>query len=89
MDTLSQRYACPFLILDEFIRLDQLHDFLEEVMKTIAEERNWEFYLHKVYDKSYKEFIDGLEKPTVNEMSCEDMKSIVQESASILDGFTG
>ena len=39
MDLLSQRYADPYLILDDFIPLQQLHGFLETIMQSIAEEK--------------------------------------------------
>lgn len=61
MDLLSQRYADPYLILDDFIRLQQLHGFLETIMQSIAEEKvqdiRWEYYLHKVWDMSFEEYI--------------------------------
>lgn len=90
---LSQRYACPFLMLDEFIQLGQLHDFVTEVMKSIVEERDekikWEFFLHKVFDKTYEEFLNGVpeEKETSKGMSEEEIKNVVNESASLIDLF--
>ena len=52
MDLLAKRYADPFLMLDNFIRIGQLHEFSLEIMKTISEEQEqdirWEFFLHKV-----------------------------------------
>ena len=54
MDLLSQRYANPYLILDDFIRSKQLHEFATETMRIIAEEKTsktrWEYYLHKVFE---------------------------------------
>ena len=51
MDLLSQRYADPYLILDDFIRLQQLHGFLETIMQSIAEEKvqdiRWMSALHR------------------------------------------
>ena len=61
MDLLSQRYANPYLILDDFIRSKQLHEFATETMRIIAEEKTsktrWEYYLHKVFDMTYEEYL--------------------------------
>lgn len=94
MDMLSVRYACPFLLLDEFIHLEQLHDFVFETMKTISEEKKeqyqWEFFLHKVFDKTYEEFLNQAEisESESDEMSDEKIKEVTDFSRNILDGFT-
>lgn len=69
MDLLAKRWANPFFILDEFIRLNQLHEFLIEITKTIVEEKKhdarWDFYLHRVCrttDMTFEEYVDALEK---------------------------
>lgn len=48
------------------------------------DKQRWEFFLHKVVDKTYKEFIDELEKPVLND---EEKKDIVNDSKSILEKF--
>ena len=92
MDLLSQRYASPFLILDEFIHLEQFHDFVNEIFKTINEEKKeqvrWEFYLHKVYDKTYDEFLNEIPKNTdSHHMSDEEIKNVINDSKDLLDLF--
>ena len=93
MDLLAKRYASPFLVLDEFIRLHQLHDFVVETLKTIAEERihekRWEFYLHRVYDMSFEEYVRECEKPqTQNQkMTDEQISSVVDDSRKMIEGF--
>ena len=39
MDLLAKRYASPFLILDEFIRIGQFQEFINELAKTVSEEK--------------------------------------------------
>ena len=91
MDLLAQRYASPFLILDEFIRLHQLHEFTVEILKTIADEKvqevRWQFYLHKVYNKSWEDFLKSCEQPQEVEVSQEQIKTTVDDSRNILEGF--
>ena len=95
MDLLSQRYADPDLILDDFIRLQQLHEFLETIMQSIAEEKvqdiQWEYYLHKVWDMSFEKYVAACDRearpaqtPTLEKG---DIVQIIEESNSILDGF--
>lgn len=95
MDLLSQRYADPYLILDDFIRLQQLHEFFETIMQSIAEEKvqdiRWEYYLHKVWDMSFEEYVVACDKETTSmqapTLEKEDIVQIIEDSNSILDGF--
>ena len=93
MDLLAQRYASPFLILDDFIRLGQLHDFVLEILKTIAEKKvhdaRWQYYLHKVFDMSFEEYVQKCEQPQnqEKEMSNQEIGNVINESKMMLDGF--
>lgn len=93
MDLLAKRYANPFLILDEFIRIHQLHDFVTETLKTIMDEKihdvRWQFYLHKVFDMTYEEYLRKCEQPQhkANEMSHEAIGNIINDSKKMLEGF--
>lgn len=93
MDLLAQRYASPFLILDEFIRLQQLHDFVIEILKTIAEEKvheaRWQYYLHKVFDVSFEEYVHRCENSQAQEreMTHEEIGNVINESKKMLEGF--
>ena len=91
MDLLAKRYASPFLMLDEFIRLGQLHEFIKEVSDIVAEEKKesiqWEFFLHKVFDKSFNEYIAELKNEEQEDkgISREVIKDIINESEKILE----
>lgn len=93
MDLLSQRYASPFFVLDEFIRLGQLHDFIQGIMQVIFEEKKekyrWEFFLHKVFDKTYEEYLNIVEG-TDNEahsMTDDEIIQITAQSRDLLNNF--
>ena len=93
MDLLSQRYASPFLLLDEFIRLNQLHDFVYEVLETIGEEKThkarWEFYLAKVHDMSFDAYVQLCEKGNQEEdISFDEIGDILSSSKGMLEGFS-
>ena len=91
MDLLAQRYASPFLILDEFIRIHQLYDFVAEILKTIADEKihdiRWQFYLHKVFDMTFEEYVRRCERPQREEMSHTEIGDIINDSKKMLEGF--
>lgn len=93
MDLLAQRYASPFLILDDFIRLHQLHEFTVEILQTIADEKihdaRWQYYLHKVFDMSFEDYVRRCEQQQVQEgnMSYEEIGNVINDSKKMLEGF--
>lgn len=95
MDLLAKRYASPFLVLDEFIRLHQLHDFIMETLKTIADEkvneRRWQYYVHRVDGMSFEEYVQLCEKPDEQEktkqMTNTQISNVVNDSRNILQGL--
>lgn len=96
MDLLAQRYADPFLMLDNFIRIGQLHEFSVEIMKQISDEKvqdiRWEYYLHKVWDMSFNDYVASCEEerrePEVIAMQKEEALQIIENSNSILEEFS-
>lgn len=93
MDLLAQRYASPLLILDEFIRLRQLHAFIVETLTRIADEKvhnaRWEFYLHKVFDMSFEDYVRRCEPSAGVEQKTNHAKigNIINDSKMMLNGF--
>lgn len=59
-------------MLDEFIRLKQLHEFSIEILQLITEEKThkarWEYYLHRVFDMSFDEYVSSCKKMNSKEM---------------------
>ena len=95
VDLLAKRWANPFFILDEFIRLNQLHEFLIEITKTIVEEKKhdarWDFYLHRICltsDMTFEEYVNALEKQEEEkareEISVEAIGQIIGDSRTML-----
>ena len=92
VDLLAKRYASPFLVLDEFIRLHQLHDFILETLKTIADERiqekRWEYYLHRVHGMTFEEYVRRCEEPEEKPgMSHVEIGNVINDSKLLLEGF--
>ena len=72
MDLMAQRYADPYLILNDFIR--------------------WEYFLHKVWDMSFEEYVATCEEehkmPEDATIQKEEALEIINASNSILESLT-
>ncbi len=64
-------------------------EFIVEINDiTTAEEKHWDFYLHKVFDKSFADYLKEVEEPKMPETA--DMKQVettVKNSMNILENF--
>ena len=91
MDLLFSRYASPLILLDNLILTNSTSDFIDDFFKFINEEKEektqWEFFLHKIYDKTWKEFIDEI-KPSNNEQKAVDLGATIRKSKDMLNNFT-
>lgn len=85
MDLLFSKYASPFLLLDGLILTGRFEDFIDEFVRLENEKVKWEFYLHKVQDKSFAEFKADIEP--IKNFSPEDIETTVTESQNILNSF--
>jgi hypothetical protein len=89
MDLLFKRYASPFSILDGYIQTSRLCDFIDVFCKRKIEDDRWEFFLHKVWDKSYPEFCEALQTAQdLHNMSEDNIKTTIEKSMNILENFT-
>ena len=90
MDLLFTRYASPFVLLDGLILTNSLNNFVNEFFNIINEERKeksqWEFFLHKVYDKSWNEFVNDI-KTSENQTPI-DLGATLVKSKNMLSNFT-
>ena len=90
MDLLFQRYASPFVLLDGLILTNSLNNFVDDFLDFVIEERKerteWEFFLHKVFDKSWDEFSNSIKQSENQEPI--DLGATLTKSKNILDNFT-
>lgn len=88
MDLLFKKYADPFTLLTGYIQTLRFCEFVASFVNQVNEDDRWEYFLHKVWDKSYSEFCDALlvtqEQQTMSE---EDMEATVKKSMDILGNF--
>ena len=92
MDLLFKRYASPFLFVDGMIQTGRFCDFVDDFIKTINQEKedqnDWEFFLHKVWEGSFKDFKEEIENNKQNQnMSKRTVETTVNHSMNILNSF--
>lgn len=82
-------------MLDNLIQAEQFNGWVEYFLNKQAQEDNdkkmWEFFLHKVFDKSFdeweKEAKTGQASNTVGVMDEAKKEEIIKRSEDILNGF--
>lgn len=76
--------------MDGMILAGKLCEFVEGLVKRYNDEQRekviWEIWLHRVFDKSFQEFVDSLDGEP-EQATPEQVRQIVAQSQSILDGF--
>jgi len=86
MDLLFKRYASPFSFIDSLIFNGRFSEGVSEIYGFLNEDKEWEFFLHKVFDKSFEEFKETvLAQP--QKMTSDDFEATVNNSKSMLRGF--
>ena len=60
MDLLFVRYASPFVLLDSLILTHSLNNFISDFIDFVNKDKEWEFFLHKIYDQTWDEFSDSI-----------------------------
>jgi hypothetical protein len=81
------------VLLDGMIRTRRLTEFIQETMKIRNEElidkTRWEFWLHKVFDMSFDDYLSRLggNKETEEVLPAEALEATVKDSIGILKGF--
>ena len=86
MDLLFKRYASPFVLLDNLIITKSLNNFVNDFFDFVREDNEWEFFLHKVYDKSWSEFSDSIKQSDNQEPI--DLGATLTKSKNMLENFT-
>lgn len=86
MDLLFNRYASPFSFIDTLIFSGRFSEGVSEIYGFSNEDKEWEFFLHKVFDKSFEDFrASSLAQP--QKMTADDFEATVNNSKSMLQGF--
>ena len=85
---LFHRYASPFCLLDELILTGDFSEFINVFMTGREDELQWDYFLSRVYDKSFNEFKDEMNNTAKNyEMTKSNIETTIQDSMSIAMDF--
>lgn len=85
MDLVFHRYSSPFLLLDQIVDNDELSEFVNMLWDVTEEEREWEYFLAKVFDKSFADFKESV-KPQ-QPISKKELETTVSESLNMMNSF--
>ena len=90
MDLIFKRYSSPFCLLDNLIATASLRNFIDDFRKFIDEEKqeesNWQFFLHRVFDKSWKDFCEEI--ASIDKAEKIDLGATIKKSKNMLNNFT-
>lgn len=85
MDLVFHRYASPFLLLDQVVSNDELSEFVNMLWDVTEEEREWEYFLAKVFDKSFEDFKQSVKpQPPISK---KELETTVNESWNMMNTF--
>lgn len=78
-------------LINGMIRTRRLFEFVDKLVEMHNEEEKdktlWEVWLHRVYDKSYTEFMNALDDKQKAAPTQEEVTNIVEETKAMLNGF--
>lgn len=86
MDLLFSRYASPFIFMDVLISSGRFSEGVSQIYDLSNEDKEWEFFIHKVFNKSFDEFKNET-LSQAQEMTSENFEATVKNSKSMLQGF--
>ena len=82
-------------LIGGMIRTHRFADFVMELLKIYSDEREdqtlWEFWLHKVYDMTFEDFMNSVQtnKAPINKPSSRaEMEQTVRHSFEMLNNFS-
>ena len=83
---LFSKYANPQFLLDQYISCGRFLDFVTEFIEIENERREYEYWLHRVFDLSFNEFKEKIE--TAQEKVDEfELETTISKSKGILTSF--
>lgn len=78
-------------LINGMIRTRRLYEFVNKLVEMHNEEEKdktlWEVWLHRVFDKSFNEFMSALDDKPKAAPTQEEVTNIVVETKNMLNGF--
>ena len=85
MDLLFHRYTSPFLLLDQLIPTGDLSDFVSTIWQVKEEEMQWQYFLSRVFDKSFDDFKESMKAQ--RGMTQKELETTINDSMTMIDTF--
>lgn len=83
------------VLLNNYLNAGRLSEFIsgliDIVNKEEAEEKNWQYFLHKVFDKSYNDFVKDIKpasQEAAEEVTEEQVETTIMNSMDVLASFS-
>ena len=79
------------VLLDRMIHAQRLTEFVQEVLRLhnneLLDKARWDYWLHRVYEMSFKDYIAQVDGTDEEVPSDEAMKTTIRDSMGIITGF--
>lgn len=86
MDLLFHRYASPYTLIDDLILSGDFSEFINVFMEGREADMQWEYFLAKIFDKSFNEFVEDV-KGSQRTMTESDIEATIKDSLSMAIDF--
>lgn len=95
MDLCFKRYASPFSIINQFLKVGRFAEFVDNLIRTENKEKEektlWEYYLSarmQFYEGSFEDLKEGIKNNRKNaNMTAKDIETTIKNSMKILNNF--
>lgn len=87
MDLIFKRYSDPFSFIDSMLCYGSFSSSINDVLKKNDDDTLWQFYLHKVFDKTFQDFKSQNTVEEHTPMSKAEFDATIKMSESILNGL--
>lgn len=88
---LYQRYSNPIDLMQQMLQVGQLYEFVSRVVKirneTQVEEMRWQFWLHKVFDTEWEDYLFHCESVDTPEATMNDIETTIKDNFEMMENF--
>lgn len=88
---LYQRYSNPIDLMQQMLQVGQFDEFISGVVKirneTQVDEMRWQFWLHKVFDMEWEDYLFHCESAETPEAAMNDIETTVKANYEMMENF--
>ena len=79
------------VILDKMIHAGRMTEFVQEILRLhnreLMDEARWDYWLHRVFDMSFEDYLAQIDGTAEEVPSDESVKTTIKDSMGIINGF--